>query len=190
MRRLIPAAGSITFAALMFLSPAAAQAADTAVDPRSTASVQELTSEQVATINALQNAKPVSAPAAARSARGGAINSSVNGTNSVAAESSRRASYYQGSALMWSRDNVDFGFNWSRVTYSSGFQQNGWIWPNIARNDGISRYINQAAKHTWRASNSFGAGVPTPWGDVKVYNLTYITTMNVTYNGAWQANRS
>jgi hypothetical protein len=190
LRKLIPAVGTLTLAALTFFSPAAAQASDTSVDSASTASIQELTAEQVATINALRNAAPASAPAAVRSARAGGLNSSVNATNSIAAESSRRASYYQGSALMWSRDNVDFGFNWSKVTYSSGFQQNGWIWPNIARNDGISRFINQTAKHTWRGSNSFGAGVPTPWGDVKVYNLTYITTVNVTYNGAWQAVRS
>lgn len=29
------------------------------------------------------------------------------------------------SALMWTRDNVDFGFNWSSVTWTSAFQQAG-----------------------------------------------------------------
>jgi hypothetical protein len=103
------------------------------------------------------------------------------------ASSSRRASFYRGSVLMWTRDNVDFGFNWSTVTWSSPFQQAGWIWPNIARNRGISKYYDTARDDRFRALDTIGAGVPTPWGDVKVYSSDYVHRLQVTYNGAWSA---
>ncbi|HAH76069.1 MAG TPA: hypothetical protein DCL62_07945 [Kandleria vitulina] len=50
---------------------------------------------------------------------------------------SRRVVIYRGSALMWTKDIVDFGYKNGKVTYSSGFQMNGWIFPNIATNKGI-----------------------------------------------------
>lgn len=175
------------FAAGSILLPTAAQAA-----PVQAASKQPLpgaseglTPEQIATINALETAKPVSGAAMKAPAK-----SDGNKVALAATVYTRRASYYQGSVLMWTRDNIDFGFDFSRVNWSSGFQQSGWIWPNISRNDGISRYLTNVQNHRWRAKNSFGAGVPTPWGDVKVYNLTYTTDGNVTYNGAWQMQRS
>lgn len=191
MRGIVPTASAITVAAaLTFVLPGAAQAADVPESPTqsSTATVNQLSADQIATINALETTGSVSAPAAASPAPSTAVASRSRSAPSYSA--SRRASYYQGSALMWTRDNVDFGFDWSRVTYSSGYQQSGWIFPNISRNDGIGRYVANTGNHQWRANNSFGAGIPTPWGDVKVYNLSYTTHMNVTYNGAWQASRS
>lgn len=38
-----------------------------------------------------------------------------------------------------------------------------------------------------RATNVIGAGIPTPWGDVKVYSSTYIHRLNVRGNGTWNA---
>jgi hypothetical protein len=88
---------------------------------------------------------------------------------------------------MWTRDNVDFGFNWSTVTWSSPYQQAGWIWPNIARNRGISKYYDTSRDDRFRALNTIGAGVPTPWGDVKVYSSDFTHRLQVNYNGAWSA---
>lgn len=169
--------------ALVLLVPTAASADQSSddVQPDPAASVDELTADQVAAIAALENAAPVSAPAVSR------LTSRLASTHATA---TRRATYYQGSALMWSRDSVDFEFDWSKVLWSSGYQQSGYIFPNLARNDGISRYVKNTKNHTWRGTNSFGAGVPTPWGDVKVYDLTYVTKVNVEHNGAWQASRS
>lgn len=100
-----------------------------------------------------------------------------------------RATYYRGSFLMWTRDNVDFDYNkkQNKVTYSSGYQQSGWIIPNIARNKGIVRYYRANHEHKYRATNVTGAGVPSPWGDVKVYSSTYIHKLNVRGNGSWSA---
>lgn len=106
---------------------------------------------------------------------------------SVMASGSRRASYYRGSALMWTRDNVDFGYNWSSVTWTSPYQQAGWIWPNIARNGGISKYYDTTRNDRFRALNTIGAGIPTPWGDVKVYSSDYVHRLSVWHDGAWSA---
>ena len=103
------------------------------------------------------------------------------------ATGSRRASYYRGSALMWTRDNVDFGYDWSRVTWTSAYQQAGWIFPNIARNGGITKYYDTATNDRFRALDTIGAGVPTPWGDVKVYSSDYTHRLSVNHNGAWSA---
>ena len=103
------------------------------------------------------------------------------------ASASRRASYYRGSFLMWTRDNVDFGYDWSTVTWTSAYQQAGSVFPNVARNKGISKYYNTARNDRFRAANTIGAGVVTPWGDVTVYTSDFIHRLSVNYNGAWSA---
>lgn len=100
---------------------------------------------------------------------------------------SRRATYYRGSSLMWTRDNVDFFYSNGRVTSSSGYQQSGWIFPNISRNRGITRYSNTTSRHSYRATNEIGAGSPTPWGDIKVYSSTFVHRLIVNGNGSWSA---
>lgn len=100
---------------------------------------------------------------------------------------SGRATYYRGSALMWTRDNVDFNYKNNKISSSSGYQENGWIFPNIARNKGISRTSKSSKQHKYRAINVIGAGVPTPWGDVKVYESTFTHVLKVYSDGSWTA---
>ena len=88
---------------------------------------------------------------------------------------------------MWTRDNVDFSYSNGKVTSSSGYQEAGSIFPNIARNKGITKYSSTSTEHKWRAQNTYGAGVATPWGDVTVYNLDYTHRLNVKGNGSWSA---
>lgn len=88
---------------------------------------------------------------------------------------------------MWVRDSVDFVYSNGKVTSSSGYQQSGWIFPNISRNNGISKYSSTSSSHKWRAKNTIGAGVPTPWGDVTVYNMDFIHRLVVNGNGSWSA---
>lgn len=144
-----------------------------------------LSSEQLAAISSFQSRATVSAAPAVRS-----LTARSEATGLVSPRyntATRRASFYRGSALMWTRDNVDFGFNWSRVVYSSGYQQAGWIWPNISRNGGITRYEASTWTHRWRALDTIGAGIPTPWGDVKVYSSDYTHRLRVHGDGAWAA---
>lgn len=138
--------------------------------------IEGLNAEQLAAIDSFASKGRVTEGGAAR----------FNGDVSTAS-STRRATYYRGSRLMWTRDNVDFGYNSSRVTFSSPYQQRGFIFPNIARNRGMTKYVNTTKNHRFRAKNTIGAGVVTPWGDVKVYTSDYIHRLSVNRHGGWAA---
>ena len=97
-----------------------------------------------------------------------------------------RATFYRGSVLMWTRDNVDFNSN-GKVASSSGYQEAGFVVPNIARNKGITKYSSTSTEHKWRAQNTIGAGVATPWGDVTMYNSDFTHRLIVKGNGSWSA---
>lgn len=162
--------------ALALLPGGAAVAAesDTLVDG---SSADGLTTEQIDVLNDYLDDTRSSGPAV----------TSARGDIATMASSWRRAQYYRGSFLMWTRDNVDFSYTGSRVSSSSGFQQRGFVFPNIARNLGISRYSTTTSNHRWRAMNRIGAGVVTPWGDVKVYSSDHTHRLSVNGNGSWSA---
>ena len=88
---------------------------------------------------------------------------------------------------MWTRDNVEFNYKNDKISSSSGYQECGWIFPNISRNKGISRTSKSNKQHKYRAVDVIGAGVPTPWGDVKVYEVTYNHTLIAYSNGTFDA---
>jgi hypothetical protein len=162
----------ILVAAAALMVPAQSASADTLVDDLS--KVSGLSAEQKAAIDAY--------------AKDGALTRSTAAKNTAQmAAGSRRATYYRGSFLMWTRDNVDFGYNWSSVTWSSPFQQAGSVFPNVARNRGITKYYNTTRNDRFRAANTIGAGIVTPWGDVTVYTQDYIHRLSVNHNGAWSA---
>ncbi|EPH98366.1 hypothetical protein D920_01634 [Enterococcus faecalis 13-SD-W-01] len=99
--------------------------------------------------------------------------------------SSRRASFYRGSVFMWSRDNINFNISGGRVTSSSGFQETGWIFPNIVRARGLTRMSTTANTHRWRGSKTIGAGSVTPWGDVTIFNVDFNDQYGVHGNGSF-----
>lgn len=179
MRKVLVTA--VTAAACLLPAQAASAAEEIPVDDLTT--VDGLSQDQLEAIESFAEGAQVGEGTVA-AARLGRLSSPGATT---AATGSRRASYYRGSALMWTRDNVDFGYDWSRVTWTDAYQQAGWIFPNIARNNGISRYYNTAKNDRFRAKNTIGAGVPTPWGDVKVYSTDYVHRLSVNHNGAWSA---
>lgn len=100
----------------------------------------------------------------------------------------KRISYYRGSVLAWSRDHVEWEYNGSKVLGSSGWQETGWIFPNIVRKKGISRYSTSNTQHNWKATKTISAGVPTPWGDVTLVSKDYTDYIYVRYNGTYQVN--
>lgn len=107
----------------------------------------------------------------------------------VTASGSTRASYYRGSPLMWTRDNVDFGYTGSKVSWTSRFQQKGRIYPNQVTNRGITRFYHTTTAHKFRALNRYGAGTVTPWGNVDVYTYDGEHHLTVHHTGAWRAFR-
>ncbi|GFH35722.1 hypothetical protein [Streptomyces pacificus] len=103
----------------------------------------------------------------------------------AAATKYRKAQFKRGGSLMWTRDTVYFGYNGSKVTSSKGWQESGHVFPNIAKNNGITRYHTTSSTHKWRAKDTIGAGVPTPWGDVKAYSKDYTHYFSGSKSGAW-----
>ncbi|QHC57585.1 hypothetical protein [Rathayibacter sp. VKM Ac-2760] len=98
-----------------------------------------------------------------------------------------RTSLYRGSFLMWANERVDFGSTDSSVSWSSGFQESGAVFPNNVTQNGTSRILSTRGKHTWRGSYTVGAGVPTPWGNANVYDASATATTEVRAGGAWSA---
>lgn len=102
--------------------------------------------------------------------------------------SSNRASIYRGSAAMWIRDTVDFSYSKGKITNSSGYQEEGYVFPNIARAKGITKIESTSTYHKWRGKKSAGAGTVTPWGDVTVYSKDYTDYITVKGDGTAKFN--
>lgn len=90
-------------------------------------------------------------------------------STSMAQAATKRMSLYRGSALMWSKTTIDFSYASNKITNSATDQSCGWIFPNIVRKDGVTKYVYSTSHHRLTSKYIYGAGVPTPWGDVKVY---------------------
>jgi hypothetical protein len=102
-----------------------------------------------------------------------------------ASAASKRAEVYRGSWLAWSRDYVEWYYNGSTVSSSSAWQDSGWVFPNIVRENGIHRYYKGSTLHKWRAEKSIAAGVPTPWADVTLYTTDVTDYIYVRGSGSW-----
>lgn len=167
--------GAATVACALFVPTGSAFAADKPT-------YDDLTPEQKQAIaiweSPQQTAKsaPAAAPASAQTA--------------ARASYTNRTSLYRGSWLMWANERVDFGSTSSTVSWSSGFQEAGAVFPNNVTRNGTSRIFNNSSKHTWRGSYTVGAGVPTPWGNANVYNATSTATTNVFSGNGWSASWS
>lgn len=99
----------------------------------------------------------------------------------------RTAKNYRGSFLMWAEECVEFSYNGRRVNWSSGWQTSGAVFPNNVTRHGTTRISSSSALHSWRGKYTVGAGVPTPWGNVNVYNATSTVRTDVRGSGAWSS---
>lgn len=104
-------------------------------------------------------------------------------TENTKMRASYRASFKRGSALMWSRDNIDFSTSSGKISSSKLWQESGFIFPNIVRVKGGTRYQTTSTLHKWRATKTMGAGIVSPWGDVTVYNSDVTDYYGVTGKG-------
>ena len=59
-----------------------------------------------------------------------------------------------------------------------------WIFPNIVRKNGITRYSTSSSTHKWRGEKTIGAGVVSPWGDVTIYNYDFTDYYGIHGNGS------
>ncbi|MFE2289756.1 hypothetical protein [Streptomyces sp. NPDC059452] len=176
--------------ALAIAAPAATAIADTSREPIAVSEdgeavkAEQLSPEQLAAFTDEPIAEAADVSGTEAGAKAGA-KAGVSPRAAAAATKYKKAQYKRGSSLMWTRDTVYFGFNGKKVTSSKGWQESGHIFPNIAKNNGIKRYHNTASTHKWRAKDTIGAGVPTPWGDVKAYSKDYTHYFSGSKSGAW-----
>lgn len=98
---------------------------------------------------------------------------------------STRSSYYNGSVLAWYRNNIDFGYDWSRVTWSSAYQEIGAILPHTMETLGIKKYYDTNWQERYRAQNRHGGGVPSPWGNVNFYSHDFTDAGWINADGSW-----
>lgn len=101
-----------------------------------------------------------------------------------ASAATRTRRNYRGSALMYMNDHVTFKFNGSAVTAAYGYQDAGWIFPNIVTARGITKIFSSSSTQTWQGKYIWGAGVPTPWGALPAYNVTSYGRETIHGNGA------
>jgi hypothetical protein len=91
---------------------------------------------------------------------------------------------YRGSVLMWGRDSITWSYDGTDVKDSSLHQEAGYIVPNNAEAKGTERYRATSKDHTWNGKYKFGAGVPSPWGNVNAWSGDFTTEWHVHENGA------
>ncbi|WP_143711617.1 hypothetical protein [Paenarthrobacter aurescens] len=108
-------------------------------------------------------------------------------TYSTTAIGFRRASLYSGNWMLFTEENVDFYFDWSRVTSSYGYQRVGAFGFNTVQALGINRSYTSDWEHSYRALTDAGVGSATPWGNVNIYHATVIQGAAVYGDGAWSA---
>ena len=132
-----------------------------------------LNEDQRAAVAQLETPTTVSTPA-----------TTASGLADTAATRSKRLTLYRGSFLMWARDTMNWSYNGTKVASSSLSQEAGYVFPNVSKKKGVKRYEATSKTHKWRGNYTIGAGIVTPWGDVKVYGADYSTDWKVQHNGA------
>lgn len=99
-----------------------------------------------------------------------------------------RFTHKRGGVLLWTSNSFEWYWNSSTITSSSGWQANGYIFPNTASNGGISRTLATASQHNWRGTATVGSGIVTPWGAVNVYKTSQTDYYQLKRGGAYVIN--
>lgn len=110
---------------------------------------------------------------------------------SVLIRGKERGSYkytlHRGSFLLWSDDIVYFDTRSGKMSYSSGDQDWGWIFPNYIEGKGIKKTSSSSSQHTYAGKKYVTAGIPTPWGAIGPYGTTVTDYIRVygNSNATW-----
>jgi hypothetical protein len=109
----------------------------------------------------------------------------VDGVRSAEEVNGKRLIHTRGSAQLWTQNSLEWYWNSSKITSSTGWQAVGYIFPNTAKAKGISRTYTSGSAHNWRGTVTIGIGAPTPWGDVDVYSSTVVDTYQLKRGGGF-----
>lgn len=159
--------------------PSPAIAATTDATPSPTITQQQAQ----AAVDAFNVKVFASQPAAQRKTAAGVT---TNGA-SINAVSSRRASIRWGYNIHYHDLNVDFYYNWSRVTSSYAWQNGMSIGLNTMKLTGVQKSYDDGWTHKHHASALRGVGVPTPWGGINIVEVSTDLFSRVHGDGAWAA---
>jgi hypothetical protein len=96
-----------------------------------------------------------------------------------------RISEYRGSVLLWTENYLEWYWTTKKITSSKGWQTDGYVFPNTAKLGGIKKTYSATTSQNWRAVETVGAGVVTPWGDVDVYESSYTDYFTVHRGGEY-----
>lgn len=108
-----------------------------------------------------------------------------------AAQAATRSFYtYRGSFLLWTKASTTFSYDGAKVLSGSTTQSCGYVFPNLARSQGVTLYKYSASKWRYQAFFGWGAGTVTPWGDVTIYWQTSTHTHYVYGSGAYSGSSS
>ncbi|MFF1830548.1 hypothetical protein [Paenarthrobacter sp. NPDC058040] len=162
--------GLATFA-LLSLFLGTGQAAYAADDPDTTELIKKLSTPKSATSASFL----------------GSPNLKKGTTFSTASLGYTRATLYSGDWPLFTEENVDFYYDWSRVTASYGYQRVGAFGFNTVQALGINRSYDSVWQHSYRALTDAGVGTPTPWGNANIYHATVVQGANVYGDGYWYA---
>jgi hypothetical protein len=97
----------------------------------------------------------------------------------------KRTTFTRGSSLAWASDTFEWYWSGSSITSSTGWQADGYIFPNTVTLQGVTRTLAIASQHNWRGTATIGAGVVTPWGAVDVYQTAVTDYFALTPGGGF-----
>jgi hypothetical protein len=97
----------------------------------------------------------------------------------------KRTTFTRGSALAWASDTFEWYWSGGSITSSTGWQADGYIFPNTVTLQGVTRTLAIASQHNWRGTATIGAGVITPWGSVDVYQTAVTDYFSLTPGGGF-----
>ncbi len=86
--------------------------------------------------------------------------------------SGSRITEYRGGTLLWTENILEWYWSSSKITSSNGSQSVGYVFPNTAKANGLTKTYSSASLQNWRGKETVGAGVVTPWGAIDVYETT------------------
>lgn len=125
---------------------------------------------------------PATAPVAVKSL------AATRAVAAAAATAGERINHKRGSVFLWTENSLEWYWNSSKITSSTGWQSNGYIFPNTASNGGITRTYKGSTQHNWRGTMIAGAGIVTPWGAVNVYRTSLTDYYYLKRGGAYTIN--
>jgi hypothetical protein len=109
---------------------------------------------------------------------------------SATLDSGLRITEYRGSSLLWTQNILEWYWSSSKITSSNGTQSVGYIFPNTAKGNGLTKTYSVASYQNWRGKETVGAGVVTPWGNVDVYETTQNDYFVLNRGGAYSYSTS